>query len=394
MSHSFEADRGASTLTDREIAEDILLSTKYISNYYYAPAVLESMDPRLRSTFQEINNNTQSQAKQVFDYLNSKGWYNPRQADAQSVNELRNAAQESQHILASISEKISDPGGKSTVIGSQNIHSHENPSNFPGGGWQSQSPSQSLQTGGGWQSQGHSQSQHAGGGWPTQPHQQTQGQHWTGTQYGEGHSGTGPSSLGQWASWGGQPSLTQEESGSHYGTYGSQSTFGGHGSHTGYMSPGTHSAGTGYSQVGTGWQPTYSQVPHWTGTEAEEGRSGLGPSSLANWTRWGGQPSQMQGGAGGQFSGGYGTHYPTAGHQGYVGAGGYAGSGGHSTGFQPFQSGSSWQSTFSQRPAWTGTQAGEGHSGTGPSSLAGWAQWGGQPSWMQSQHGVQGGRWR
>lgn len=281
------------------------------------------------------------------------------------------------------------------MTGSQNIYSHENPSNLPSGGWQSQPPSQQMQTGSGWQSQAHSQSQHAGSGWQRQPHHQSQGQQWTGTQYGEGHGGTGPSSLGQWAQWGGQPSLTQEGPGRHYGSFGSQSTFGGQGSHTGYISPGSHTAGTGYSQVGTGWQPTFSQVPHWTGTEAEEGRSGLGPSSLANWTRWGGQPSLMQGGAGSHYGGGgLGTHYSTTGPQGHAGAGGYTGSGVHSTGFQSLQSGSGWQPTFSQRPAWTGTQAGEGHSGTGPSSLAGWTQWGGQPSWMQSQSGIVGDRWR
>ncbi len=51
-------------------------------------------------------------------------------------------------------------------------------------------------------------------------------------------------------------------------------------------------------QTGTGWQPTYSQTPQWTGTQTGEGQSGMGPSSLANWTRWGGQPSWMQGQAG------------------------------------------------------------------------------------------------
>ena len=84
MSHTQGAGQKQSTLSDKEIAEDILTSQKYISNYYYAPAVLESMDPNLRTMFQKMHNETQSQAKQVFDYLNSKGWYKPRQADPQS----------------------------------------------------------------------------------------------------------------------------------------------------------------------------------------------------------------------------------------------------------------------------------------------------------------------
>ena len=33
-------------MTDREIAEDLLAGQKYLSNYYYAPAILEAGDPR------------------------------------------------------------------------------------------------------------------------------------------------------------------------------------------------------------------------------------------------------------------------------------------------------------------------------------------------------------
>jgi len=42
-------------MTDREIAEDLLAGQKYLSNYYYAPAILESGDPALRSAFQELH---------------------------------------------------------------------------------------------------------------------------------------------------------------------------------------------------------------------------------------------------------------------------------------------------------------------------------------------------
>ena len=48
MSHTFGTGSEQGVLTDREIAEDILTGKKYISNYYYAPAVLESMDPKLK----------------------------------------------------------------------------------------------------------------------------------------------------------------------------------------------------------------------------------------------------------------------------------------------------------------------------------------------------------
>ena len=37
MSHPSGSGSKSGTLTDRQIAEDILTSQKYISNYYYAP---------------------------------------------------------------------------------------------------------------------------------------------------------------------------------------------------------------------------------------------------------------------------------------------------------------------------------------------------------------------
>ncbi len=218
---------GGRKLTDKEIAEDILTGQKYMLNYYYAPAILEASANDLRSTFQHVHNNKQSEAKQVFDYLNSKGWYRVRQADNQTMNDLRNTAQEARQILASIG---------------------------PSGGMMGQ-------------------------------------QTWTGTQAGEGQSGYGPSSLSQGARWGGQPS----QMGSTYG------------------------------------------ASQWTGTQTGEGQSGYGPSSLSQGARWGGQPSQM------------GSTYGAS--------------------------------------QWTGTQAGEGQSGYGPSSLSQGARWGGQPSQMSSQTG-------
>ena len=338
MSHPSGSGSKSGTLTDRQIAEDILTSQKYISNYYYAPAVLESTDPNLRNMFQKMHNETQSQAKQVFDYLNSRGWYKPRQADAQSVNDLRNAAQESKQILSSIAGEMSDTGGKSDMIGTGQQHHMGTQPFQTGTGWQSTYSGTPQWTGAAphnvYGSQGVSPlSQRPGyGGYgtsfssPAQSHgigtgwQPTYSQtpQWTGTQRGEGQSGMGPSSLAQGVSWGGQPSWTQ--------------------------------GGT----VGTGWQPTYSQTPQWRGTQYGEGQSGMGPSSLAQGASWGGQPSWMQGGTG---------------------------------------TGTGWQPAYSQATQWTGTQYGEGQSGMGPSSLAQWARWGGQPSWIQSQPGTQG-QWR
>ncbi len=393
MSRVFGNTNEQGALTDRTIAEDILTSQKYLSNYYYAPAILESMNPELRSTFQQVHNDTQTEAKQVFDYLNAKGWYKPRQADAQSVNDLKNAAQESRQIISSMSDETATTGGRSTVISGQNLYgqstqSSQMPSNLQQSGtsWQAQAGQQ----GAGWQSQ--PQSFQTGTGWQPTYSQTPQ---WTGTQTGEGQSGMGPSSLAQWTRWGGQPSWMQTGTGGYSG-----GGYGGFGTGTS-QSQNVSGWQSQPFQVGTGWQPTYSQTPQWTGTQTGEGQSGMGPSSLAQWTRWGGQPSWMQGGGTGGISGGISGSQGMLGTQGIGYSGGFSSSAlhGHNVGGwqsqpQSYQAGTGWQPTYSQTPQWTGTQTGEGQSGMGPSSLANWTRWGGQPSWMQGQAGnVQPTQW-
>ncbi len=180
------------------------------------------------------------------------------------------------------------------------------------------------------------------------------GQRWTGTQYGEGQQGMGPSSLAQGAHWVGQ---------STFGGAG-QPNLGGQGPFSGALPPWTHQA-AGQEQpqgIGTqgarwpaqasagGWggQAFGGGIPGgtsgWTGTQYGEGRPGMGPSSLAQGASFTGQPSLQ---------------------------GGFAG-----------------QQGFGQQQ-WTGTQYGEGRPGTGPSSLAQGARWAGEPSWA-SQGGQLG----
>ncbi|HHW17628.1 MAG TPA: hypothetical protein GXX30_01835 [Firmicutes bacterium] len=377
---------GQRVLTDREIAEDILTSHKYLSNYYYAPAILESMDPGLRSTFQQIHNDTQSEAKQVFDYLNARGWYRPRQADAQAMTELRNIAEESRQIVSALSsggQKFGTTEGVTgqTVIGQTGIDVQTGfgrpatqgmaMGGTTGGTWGGTAGATSVgQT---WQSTAGQGNLQAGTGW--QPSYSQPGQ-WTGTQSGEGQSGMGPSSVAQWARWGGQPSWTGLQSGG----------WSGHGGITGGTAGAASvgqtwqsTAGQSNLQAGTGWQPSYSQPGQWTGTQAGEGQSGMGPSSVAQWARWGGQPSWT-----GLQSGGW------SGHGGIIGGTAGAASAGQtwqSAGQSTWQAGTGWQPSYSHPGQWTGTQAGEGQSGMGPSSLAQWARWGGQPSWTGTQSG-------
>ncbi|HHY35865.1 MAG TPA: spore coat protein, partial [Firmicutes bacterium] len=214
----------ARQFSDREIAEDILTGHKYLANYYYAPAILESQNPELRSVLQQVHSDTQSEARQVFDYLNSKGWYPVKPADNADLTELRNVAERSRSTVGAITQGTT--GGQIPAMSMQQGQgmgyqgqtwqtgagaAGMNPQaqgawQPPGGGWQTgaqwQAGNPSGWTGAagggagtGWQTGGFQ-----GGAWP--------GGRWTGTQAGEGQGGMGPSSVAQWSRWGGQPSWT------------------------------------------------------------------------------------------------------------------------------------------------------------------------------------------
>jgi len=295
---------GQGILTDREIAEDILTSKKHLSNYYYAPAALEARDPQLRSTFQQVHSDSQSEAKRVFDYLSQRGWYTPREADSQALNELKNTAQQSRQIVSSLAgaaRQIGDVGGKTGQMmagqmafgGQQGMGRGAGGTGLQAAGatWSTQGPGQA------WRSPAQGM---AVPGWQCSYSQPGQ---WTGTQWGEGGSGMGPSSLAQWSRWGGQPSWTGgAQSAVQSNISGMQPNRGqnwraaAQNWRTGqpWQSP---TQGVGPS----GWQSSYSQPGQWTGTQWGEGRSGMGPSSLAQWSRWGGQPSWTRGYAGAGF---------------------------------------------------------------------------------------------
>jgi hypothetical protein len=271
---------GAGRLSDKQIAEDILSSQKYLSNYFYAPAILESSNNSVRSAFRELHNQKQDEAKQLFDFMNSRGWYNVKPADTQAINDLRNTAQQSMQSVIG--------GMTGTMTG-----------NFVSSPIQQQNQFSGSQKG------------------------------WTGTNYGEGQSGFGPSSLAQGVTWGGAPSI--------------------------------------YNQA-----QSSSGQKDWTGTNYGEGQSGLGPSSLAQVGGQFGMSNQGQSMVGqrnlasSNYSEGQRGFGPSSLAQGVRGIG---------------SSGISGQSQFSSsQGGWTGTNYGEGQSGSGPSSLAQGVRWGGAPS--------------
>jgi hypothetical protein len=264
---------GRRSMTDREIAEDLLAGQKYLSNYYYAPAILEAGDPGLRSAFQEVHAGATTAAKSVFDYLHSKGWYQVRKADDQAISDLRNAVTESRQVV-----------DINVNRGGNNVSMNQGPGGWTGtqyGEGQSGMGPSSVSQGARWG--GESSWMHGGGGQFQPSHQQgnipawarggfggqggfgaqqAPGGGWTGTQYGEGQSGYGPSSLGQGARWGGEPSWSTGFGGQYQSMQGLNLPSWARGGFAQQSGPGN--AG-------------------WTGTQAGEGQSGFGPSSLGQY---------------------------------------------------------------------------------------------------------------
>ncbi|HHY39092.1 MAG TPA: spore coat protein, partial [Clostridia bacterium] len=85
-------------ISDRDIAEDILSSEKYVTDIY-SKAVVEASDQRLRDTLHQIYSDMQHNAKRIYDYLNARGWYRPIGADQQRINELRATVDETKRAV-------------------------------------------------------------------------------------------------------------------------------------------------------------------------------------------------------------------------------------------------------------------------------------------------------
>jgi len=85
-------------LNDKDIAQDLLTSEKYVTNLV-ATGTLESSNPQVRSTLAQIHSEMESSARRVFDYLNARGFYNPRPADVQAINDLRRSVDEASRDL-------------------------------------------------------------------------------------------------------------------------------------------------------------------------------------------------------------------------------------------------------------------------------------------------------
>jgi hypothetical protein len=99
---------GTGILNDRDIAQDLLTSEKYVTGLV-GTGTLEASNPQVRQTLSQVHNETESSSRRIFDYLNARGWYNPRVADPQAVSDLRRTVDEaSRDIHRSFS--VTGPG--------------------------------------------------------------------------------------------------------------------------------------------------------------------------------------------------------------------------------------------------------------------------------------------
>jgi len=261
-----------------------------MSSYYYAPPGAEPFYP--------------GNAQQ---FISGSGMYNA----IQGGNEMNQGNWQSGQWTGTQAGEGQSGMGPSSLAGGARWVGHSNFSGAGQGGNFGNIPQSSF-------SQGWSGMQASPSSWSGQ------GTTWTGTQYGEGQPGMGPSSLAQGAHWVGHSSLGGFGGGNLPQSQGYQ----------GVSQFGTLPSWTRNDNLSQGYAGQQGHSPwttsRWTGTQYGEGQSGMGPSSLAQGARWSG----------------------------------------HST----FQSGMGGQQGIGSQ-TWTGTQYGEGQPGMGPSSLAQGAHW-------------------
>jgi len=71
-------------LTDKDIISDVLIGCKTVSDGYHI-AMLESANESVRQVFKQCHDDQVNQTKQVFDAMNSRGWYKAEQAKPETL---------------------------------------------------------------------------------------------------------------------------------------------------------------------------------------------------------------------------------------------------------------------------------------------------------------------
>jgi hypothetical protein len=98
---------------DREIGQDVLTSQKSLASCTHHASV-EAVDPRLRQVLGQIHHQTVADAKQIFDYLHSRGWYVVKPASMHAVHDFVNTAQQARHEAMGITGSFGQVTGPVT----------------------------------------------------------------------------------------------------------------------------------------------------------------------------------------------------------------------------------------------------------------------------------------
>ncbi len=76
-------------MSDREYMDDILLTSKTMSNLYHY-AVQESPTENLHSEFKTILNQSLDMQHDIYNVMEQKGWYTATEAPAQQIDQVKN----------------------------------------------------------------------------------------------------------------------------------------------------------------------------------------------------------------------------------------------------------------------------------------------------------------
>ncbi len=75
-------------MNDKEIMEGILLTTKGVCDLYLHGSI-ESATPKVHDAFSTALNDAICMQKELYSAMQSRGWYPTEQAQAQSIQQVR-----------------------------------------------------------------------------------------------------------------------------------------------------------------------------------------------------------------------------------------------------------------------------------------------------------------
>lgn len=96
-------------LGEKELAEDVLMTEKAIAERYHW-AALEALHPQVRQSLLQMHDEVHDLARRAFEYLNRKGWYQPRAADPQTIQWFQNSIRGLQQEIGSAMHNLPAPG--------------------------------------------------------------------------------------------------------------------------------------------------------------------------------------------------------------------------------------------------------------------------------------------